>query len=57
MAEFELYQDPGCEEAEGAEEDNDYYAWDEANDCEGGGKRQHAVADNLRNHQDGDKLP
>ena len=57
MPKLELDQDPGCEEAEDAEEDDEDYAWDEADNCKGGGEGEHAVTDDFGDHEDGNEFP
>ena len=57
MSELELDQYPARKSRPHSEEDDNDDARYEADNCEGGRERQHAVADDLGYHQDRDKLP
>jgi hypothetical protein len=57
MPELELNQEPAGKGSEYTKEDDEDEAWDEPDDCQTGGKREHAIADDFGNHQDSDHLP
>ena len=57
MSQLESNQEPAGEHGKGPQEDNQDQARDNPNDCQTGWETEHAIADNLGNHQHGNELP
>lgn len=57
VTKLEFDEKPGSVGSENAEENYDDETGDEADGCETGGEREHAVADDFCYHEDGDEGP
>lgn len=57
MPHLELHQQPGSVGREHSQEDDDDQTWHDTDDGERGRQGEHAIADDLRDHEHGDELP